>query len=184
MLRLLIIFSKLLIRYTLKVTFDYNLYYHFDRYYRFLLCGIVRWVLRCDVMYAMCEDKHCLGWRGTPFPPPHALPRLLLLYFTYTAVQHSTILLSAIYLLHKSVVHCNKNYLTASITNWLVDCFRARTHCSRFGIMESKFIASSVSTIQGSAAGPSSYVATGLDLRPLTSGNLMVQFLLMTHIWL
>jgi len=62
------------------------------------------------------------------------------------------------------------------VYNWLVDFFRAHTHCSRFGGVESEFIAMSASIIQGSAAGPASYVVTGSDLRPLTPGNAMVKF--------
>ena len=62
------------------------------------------------------------------------------------------------------------------VYNWLVDFFRAHTHCSRLGGAESEFIAISASIIQGSAAGPASYVVTGSDLRPLTPGNSMVKF--------
>jgi hypothetical protein len=62
------------------------------------------------------------------------------------------------------------------VYNWLVDFFRDHTHCSRFGGKESEFIRISASIIQGSAAGPASYVVTGSDLRPVTAGNQMVKF--------
>ena len=62
------------------------------------------------------------------------------------------------------------------VYNWLVDFFRAHTHCSRFGGVVSEYISISASIIQGSAAGPVSYVVTGSDLRPLTPGNTMVKF--------
>ena len=47
---------------------------------------------------------------------------------------------------------------------------------SRFGGVVSDLIGITASIIQGSAAGPASYVVTGSDLRPLTPGNLMVKF--------
>jgi len=62
------------------------------------------------------------------------------------------------------------------VYNWLIDFFRAHTHCSRFSGIESEFIVISASIIQGSAAGPASYVVTGSDLRPLTTGNSMIKF--------
>ena len=62
------------------------------------------------------------------------------------------------------------------VYNWLVDFFRDHSHCTRFRDMESKFIGISASIIQGSAAGPASYVVTSSDLRPLTVGNSMVKF--------
>ena len=62
------------------------------------------------------------------------------------------------------------------VYNWLVDFFRDHCHCTRFRGMESEFIGISASIIQGSAAGPASYVVTGSDLRPLTVGNSMVKF--------
>ena len=40
----------------------------------------------------------------------------------------------------------------------------------------------SASIIQGSAAGPVSYVVTGSDLRPLTPGNSMVKFAVNTYL--
>jgi hypothetical protein len=60
------------------------------------------------------------------------------------------------------------------IYNWLVDFFRDHSHCSRYAGLVSSFIGISASIIQGSAAGPASYVVTGSDLRPVTSGNSMV----------
>jgi len=70
----------------------------------------------------------------------------------------------------------SKIELPDCVYNWLVDFFRAHTHCSRFGGVESEFITISASIIQGLAAGPASYVVTGSDLRPLAPGNSMVQF--------
>ena len=55
----------------------------------------------------------------------------------------------------------SKMELPDCVYNWLVDFFRAHTHCSRFGGAESEFIAISASIIQSSAAGPASYVVTG-----------------------
>ena len=43
------------------------------------------------------------------------------------------------------------------IHNWLVDFFRAHSHCTRFGGVESEFIWISASIIQSSAAGPVFY---------------------------
>ena len=61
--------------------------------------------------------------------------------------------------------------------NGLVDFFQAHTHCSWYAGVESKFISIPPSIIQGSAAGPVSYVATDQsDLRPLTPGNSIVKF--------
>jgi len=44
------------------------------------------------------------------------------------------------------------------------------------GGIVSEFYVISAGIIQGSAAGPTSYVVTGSDLRPLTPGNSMVKF--------
>jgi len=70
----------------------------------------------------------------------------------------------------------SKMELPDCVYNWLVDFFRAHTHSSRLGGVESEFIAISASIIQGSVVGPASYVVTGSDFRPLTPGNLMVKF--------
>ena len=62
------------------------------------------------------------------------------------------------------------------VYNWLVDFFRDHSHCSQFGGKESEFVRTSASIIQGSAAGPASYVVTSSDLHPVTPGNQMVKF--------
>ena len=74
------------------------------------------------------------------------------------------------------LIKYSKLELSDCVYNWLVDFFRGHTHCSRFGGEESEFISISASIIQGSAAGPASFVVTGSDLHPLTAGNLMVKF--------
>jgi len=66
--------------------------------------------------------------------------------------------------------------LQDNVYNWIESFFRDHSHCTRFGDDISGFRAILASIIQGSGAGPASYVVMAADLHPVTPGNSMAKY--------
>ena len=62
------------------------------------------------------------------------------------------------------------------VYNWLKNYFDGHSHSTQFGRQTSTFADIFASVIQGSGAGPASYIVCAADLHPLNPGNKYVKY--------
>ena len=62
------------------------------------------------------------------------------------------------------------------VYHWLVDFFRCRSHCTKFGAVTSPPLAINSSVVQGSALGPPLFILALSDLRAKTLGNFYMKY--------